>query len=227
MRHNIQQHLNMTFFTIDLNAVLKHIEEHPNTDISLQDFLQNKLYTKLECIEWCVDHSNISELADDNADAHRIDVVTLKLVDTQPINCIINHGSFDLICQWLQAEDILSLSKQGDALAEFEAEDEPNLEIAQKHSNDAQQTQPTQPTQPAFNKPTQSTRPTLSMKPAGSNGEDLSKFPPVIVRANSAQDLKDFVSQNAKMLEEIGNEILKSGMPTVCIPLDVKDKDKS
>lgn len=213
MRHNIQQHLNMTFFTIDLNAVLKHIEEHPNTDISLQDFLQNKLYTKLECIEWCVDHSNISELADDNADAHRIDVVTLKLVDTQPINCIINHGSFELICQWLQAEDILSLSKQGDALAEFEAEDEPNLEIVQKHSNDAQQTQPTQPT--------------LSIKPAGSNGEDLSKFPPVIVRANSTQDLKDFISQNAKMLEEIGNEILKSGMPTVCISLDVKDKDKS
>jgi hypothetical protein len=50
----------------------------------------------------------------------------------------------------------------------------------------------------------------------------------IIVRKhNSSQDLKDFVSQNAKMLEEIGNEILKSGMPTVCIPLDVKDKDKS
>lgn len=217
----------MTFFTIDLNAVLKHIEEHPNTDISLQDFLQTKLYTKLECIEWCVDHANISELADDNADTHRIDVITLKLVDTQPINCIVNHGSFELICQWLQAEDILSLSKQGDALAELEAEDEPNLEIVQKNATDKQPTQPTQPTQPAFNKPTQSTRPTLSMKPAGSNGADLSKFPPVIVRANSTQDLKDFVNQNVKVLEEIGNEVLKSGMPTVCIPLDVKDKDKS
>lgn len=224
MRHNIQQHLNMTFFTIDLNAVLKHIEEYPNTNISLQDFLQNKLYTKLECIEWCVDHSNISELADDNADAHRIDVVTLKLVDTPPVNCIINHGSFDLICQWLQAEDILCLSKQGDAFAELEAEDEPNLEVVQRTHADkqsTQQTQQTQQNQSAFNKPT------LSMKPTGSNGEDLSKFPPVIVRANSTKDLKDFVNQNAKILEEIGNEILKSDMPTVCISLDVKDKDKS
>lgn len=213
----------MTLFLIDINAMTEFAKEHPNELICVRDYLTSNMFTKIECVDAVIVHSQLTENADDNENRPQVAICSVKLKDSDTIYPVaMSNNLLTCIESYMHNADMLALNEQDHDCKQLEEEmqseqDEDNLQTIERQAGQQSSNQE------SANK---IGKPIVSMKPTV-NGQDITAYPPIVVRGDSASDLKEFVDKNKSAIEAIGNEIAKQGLPTLIIPLDTKDKELS